>query len=121
MDAKLDKVENILSGINLLNAGKKREEAMEALRQLLPEVESFEAETRRLQDMIASSWLEHRSQQQENAELRKELNKERDRNFEQNVKISALTQRCKRAEKLLNKIPQEELKELLLEKKDYDR
>ena len=121
MDAKLDKVENILSGINLLNAGKKREEAMEALRQLLPEVESFEAETRRLQDMIASSRLEHRSQQQENAELRKELNKERDRNFEQNVEISALTQRCKRAEKLLNKIPQEELKELLLEKKDYDR
>ena len=112
MDAKLDKVENILSGINLLNAGKKREEAMEALRQLLPEVESFEAETRRLQDMIASSRLEHRSQQQENAELRKELNKERDRNFEQNVNISALTQRCKRAEKLLEKVPPEVLEHI---------
>ena len=71
MDAKLDKVEEILSGINLLNAGKKREEAMEALRQLLPEVESFEAETRRLQDMIASSRMEHRSQQQENTHLGK--------------------------------------------------
>ena len=112
MDAKLDKVEEILSGINLLNAGKKREEAMEALRQLLPEVESFEAETRRLQDMIASSRMEHRSQQQENTALRKELNKERDRNFEQNVKISALTQRCKRAEKLLEKVPPEVLEHI---------
>ena len=112
MDAKLDKVEEILSGINLLNAGKKREEAMEALRQLLPEVESFEAETRRLQDMIASSRMEHRSQQQENTALRKELNKERDRNFEQNVKISALTQRCKRAEKLLDKVPPEVLEHI---------
>ena len=112
MDAKLDKVEEILSGINLLNAGKKREEAMEALRQLLPEVESFEAETRRLQDMIASSRMEHRSQQQENTALRKEPNKERDRNFEQNVKISALTQRCKRAEKLLEKVPPEVLEHI---------
>ena len=112
MDAKLDKVEEILSGINLLHAGKKREEAMEALRQLLPEVESFEAETRRLQDMIASSRMEHRSQQQENTALRKEPNKERDRNFEQNVKISALTQRCKRAEKLLEKVPPEVLEHI---------
>ena len=112
MDAKLDKVEIILSGINLLNAGKRREEAMEALRQLLPEVESFEAETRRLQEMIASSRMEQRSQQQENAELWKELSKERNRNFEQNMKISVLEQRCKRAEKLLDKVPPEVLEHI---------
>lgn len=112
MDAKLEQMETTLNNINVFNAGKKREEAMEALRQLLPEVESFEAETRRLQDMIASSRMEHRSQQQENTALRKELNKERDRNFEQNVKISALTQRCKRAEKLLEKVPPEVLEHI---------
>ena len=96
----------------MFNAGKKREEAVALLTQLLPEVESFQAETQRLRDMIASSRLEHRSQQQENAELRKELNKERDRNFEQNVNISALTQRCKRAETLLEKVPPEVLEHI---------
>ena len=112
MDAKLEQLETTLNNINVFNAGKKREEAVALLAQLLPEVESFQAETRRLQDMIASSRMEHRSQQQENTALRKELNKERDRNFEQNVKISALTQRCKRAEKLLDKVPPEVLEHI---------
>ena len=112
MDAKLEQLEATLNNINVFNAGKKREEAVALLAQLLPEVESFQAETRRLQDMIASSRMEHRSQQQENNALRKELNKERDRNFEQNVKISALTQRCKRAEKLLDKVPPEVLEHI---------
>ena len=112
MDAKLEQMEATLNNINVFNAGKKREEAVALLAQLLPEVESFQAETRRLQDMIASSRMEHRSQQQENTALRKELNKERDRNFEQNVKISALTQRCKRAEKLLDKVPPEVLEHI---------
>ena len=112
MDAKLEQLEATLNNINVFNAGKKREEAVALLAQLLPEVESFQAETRRLQDMIASSRMEHRSQQQENTALRKELNKERDRNFEQNVKISALTQRCKRAEKLLDKVPLEVLEHI---------
>ena len=112
MDAKLEQLEATLNNINVFNAGKKREEAVALLTQLLPEVESFQAETQRLRDMIASSRLEHRSQQQENAELRKELNKERDRNFEQNVNISALTQRCKRAEKLLEKVPPEVLEHI---------
>ena len=121
MDAKLEQLEATLNNTNVFNAGKKREEAVALLAQLLPEVESFQAETRRLQDMIASSRMEHRSQQQENTALRKELNKERDRNFEQNVKISALTQRCKRAEKLLSKIPPEELDKLLPKQKGLER
>jgi len=41
MDAKLEKLETALNGINVLNAGKKREEAVALLAQLLPEVESF--------------------------------------------------------------------------------
>lgn len=45
MDAKLEKLETALNGINVLNAGKKREEAVETFKQLLPEVESFQAET----------------------------------------------------------------------------
>ena len=42
MDAKLEKLETALNGINVLNAGKKREETVALLTQLLPEVESFQ-------------------------------------------------------------------------------
>ena len=41
MDAKLEQLETTLNNINVFNAGKKREEAVALLAQLLPEVESF--------------------------------------------------------------------------------
>ena len=44
MDAKLEQLETALNGINVLNAGKKREAAVALLAQLLPDVESFQAE-----------------------------------------------------------------------------
>ena len=47
MHAKQEKLETTLNGINVLNAGKKREEAVALLAQLLPEVESFQSETQR--------------------------------------------------------------------------
>ena len=107
MDAKLEQLEATLNNINVFNAGKKREEAVALLAQLLPEVESFQAETQRLRDMATFAKLEQQYQQQENAEIRKELSKERNRNFEQNMKISALIQRCKRTEKMMGILPKE--------------
>ena len=53
MDAKLEQLETTLNNINVFNAGKKREEAVALLAQLLPEVESFQVETQRLRDTIA--------------------------------------------------------------------
>ena len=47
MDTKLEKLEAALSDVNVFNAGKKREEAAALLKQLLPEVESFQAEIQR--------------------------------------------------------------------------
>lgn len=41
MDAKLERLETTLIDINVFNAGKKREEAIATLKQLLPQVESF--------------------------------------------------------------------------------
>ena len=55
MDAKLEKLETALNGINVLNAGKKREEAVETFKQLLPEVESFQAEIQRMQQAVSQS------------------------------------------------------------------
>lgn len=98
-----------------------REEAIALLAQLLPDVESFQVETQRLRDAVAIYQQEQEFQQRENATLWNELKEERDHSFEQSVKISTLEQRCKRAEKQLNKLPDEVLKHLKQERNDRER
>ena len=121
MDAKLEKLEAALNSINVFNAGKKREEAVALLAQLLPEVESFQAETQRLRDTIAHERRNASFQREINADLRNELKAERSHSFDQSMKLSELERRCKRAEKLLSKIPQEELDKLLPKQKGLER
>ena len=112
MDAKLKQMEQTLNGINVLNAGKKRKEIVTLLAQLLPDVESFQAEALRLRDTITASQQKQKFQQCENAALRNELKEERDRSYEQRTKIFVLEARYKRAEELLNRLPAEVLKEV---------
>ena len=121
MDAKLEQLEEALKSINVLNAGKKREEIIALLAQLLPDVESFQTETQRLLDTIALSQQEQQLQQWKNNALLAELNEERDRNFKQHMQISELQRRCKRAEKLLSKLPEETLQQLRQAQKNRER
>ena len=107
MDAKLEKLETALNGINVLNAGKKREEAIETFRQLLPEVESFQAEIQRMQAAVSQSLSMQRCSDEENDALRDELTAERRKSAEQRAKLAVLKERYKRAEKLLSKVPKE--------------
>ena len=121
MDAKLEHLETTLNNINVFNAGKKREEAVALLAQLLPEVESFQAEIQRLRDTIAHERRNASFQREINADLRNELKAERNHSFDQSMKLSELERRYKRAEKLLSKIPQEELDKLLPKQKGLER
>lgn len=121
MDAKLEQLEATLNGINVLNAGKKREEAISQLAELLPQVESFQAETQRLLDTIALSQQEWQQQQWKNDALLDELNEERSRNYKQHMQISELQRRCKRVEKLLSKLPEETLQKLRQDQKNRER
>lgn len=121
MDAKLEQLETTLNNINVFNAGKKREEAVALLAQLLPEVESFQAETQRLRDTIAHERRNASFQREINADLRNELKTERNHSFDQSMKLSELERRYKRAERLLSKIPQEELDRFLPKQKGLER
>lgn len=105
MDTKLEKSEAALSDVNVFNAGKKREEAMALLKQLLPEVESFQAEIQRMQAAVSQSLSMQRCSDEENEALKDELTAERRKGYEQCAKMEALTARCKRAEKLLGRVP----------------
>ena len=107
MDAKLEKLETALIGINVLNAGKKREEAIETFRQFLPEVESFQAEIQRMQQAVAQSLSMQRCSAEENEALKDELTAERRKSAEQRSKLTVLEERYKRMEKLLDSIPKE--------------
>lgn len=106
MDEKLERLETTLSDVSIFNVKAKREEAVSLLAELLPDVESFLSETQRLNDALAVS--------------RQELNQERNRTFDQRMKISALEQRCQRAEKLLKQLPPEVLKQTKAAQKHRD-
>ena len=121
MDAKLEQMEATLNGVNILNAGKKRSEATKMLKELLPQIESFQVEMQRLLDTIALSQQERQHQQWKSAALQDELNGERDRNYKQHMQISELQRRCKRAEKLLSKLPEETLQQLRQAQKNRER
>ena len=107
MDAKLEQLETTLNNINVFNAGKKREEAVALLAQLLPDVESFQIETQRMQKIVALSISQQRRCTEENEALKSELAFERRKSFEQRAKLDALEKRYKRAEMLLNSVPKE--------------
>ena len=107
MDAKLVKLETALNGINVLNAGKKREEAVALLAQLLPEVESFQAEIQRMQQAVLQSLSMQRCSAEENEALKDELAAERRKSAEQRAKLAVLEERYRRAKKMLTKVPKE--------------
>ena len=105
MDAKLERLETALNDINMFNAGKKREEAVALLAQLLPEVESFQAEIQRMQQAVTKSLSMQRCSAEENEVLKDELTAERRKSAEQRAKLAVLEERYKRAEKLLSNVP----------------
>lgn len=107
MDAKLERLETALNDINMFNAGKKREEAIETFGQLLPEVASFQTEIQRMQQAVSQSLSMQRCSAEENETLKDELAAERRKSAEQRAKLTVLEERYKRAEKLLKQLPPE--------------
>ena len=121
MDAKLEQLESTLNGINFLNAGKKREEAVAQLAELLPQVESFQTEMQRMKDAITRERQDKNLQKEINEDLRSALNEELNRSFDQRLKISELERQYKSLEHLLGKIPREELEKFLPNQREYQR
>ena len=119
MDAKLEQLEATLNNINILNAEKKRKEAIALLAQLLPDVESFQSEVQRLRDAIATSQQDQQFQKQENDTLRNELKEERSHNFNQCLKIAALEKRCRRMEALICKLPPDIVQQIIRDQKNH--
>lgn len=113
MDAKLERLETALNDINMFNAGKKREEAVALLAQLLPEVESFQAEIQRMQQAVSLSLSMQRCSAEENEALKDELTAERRKSADQRAKLVVLEKRYERAEKLLKQLPPELLNRLM--------
>ena len=118
MDAKLERLETALNDINMFNAGKKREEAVALLAQLLPEGESFQVEIQRMQQAMSQSLSMQRYSAEENEALKDELTVERRKSAEQRAKLTVLEERYKRAEKILSKLPREMIARIKQENKE---
>ena len=112
-DKKISNIQEILPVLEaVLNAGKKREEAVALLAQLLPEVESFQAEIQRMQQAVLQSLSMQRCSVEENETLKDELAAERRKSAEQRAKLTVLEERYKRTEKLLKQLPLEITKQI---------
>lgn len=112
MDQKLEQMEQVLSDINVFNAGKKRDVALELLARFLPEVESFQAEVNRMQQKLQMSQLETKVQQAEKEKLMDNLETEKNKSFEKSCKLAALEDRYRKAEKILSQLPPEIIQQL---------
>ena len=118
MDAKLERLETALNDINVFNAGKKREEAIATLKQILPQVESFQTEIQRMQAAADAAQHQQRRSDRENETLKDELTAERRKSAEQRAKLTVLEERYKRAEKLLSEVSREMIARIKRENKE---
>ena len=87
-------------------------QSVHLLAQLLPDVESFQAETQRLRDATDAAQRQRQCSEKEVADLQAELQEERNFSFQQRAHISALESRCRKAEKLLKRFPLEVVREV---------
>ena len=60
-----------------------------------------------MQEAVSQSLSMQRDSAEENETLRSELTDERRKSAEQHAKLAVLEERCKRAEKIMGKIPKE--------------
>ena len=84
-------------------------------------VTAMDAKLEQLEATIAHERRNASFQREINADLRNELKAERSHSFDQSMKLSELERRYKRAERLLSKIPQEELDRFLPKQKGLER
>ena len=73
----------------------------------------FKISTLRLKELEQELFYLKTTREKEVAELQAELQEERNFSFQQRAHISALESRCRKAEKLLEMLPAEELKKFL--------
>ena len=112
LDKQYEEIVSALSDINVFNAGKKRDKALELLSAWLPDVEKFSKEIGKQQAYIDS--LKERIGQESDYAGRM-----RDEKYEQELKVQKANQRIfelqktnQQMERLLKKIPPEVLEEL---------
>lgn len=71
-----------------------------------------------MQEVVELSLSMQRRSDEENGALKDELSAERRKGYEQRAKMEALTARCKRAEKLLGRVPREMIEKTEDKKRD---
>ena len=105
LDKQAEKIKQSLEDMNVFNAGKKREEALEALAAWLPEAERFTAQVKGTQDYI-DQLVDISST------LSKKLSEKEERFTELSMEAAYMKHTLKTQQRLIDKIPQEVLDEI---------
>jgi hypothetical protein len=105
LDKQAEKIKQSLEDITVFNAGKKREEALNALTLWLPEAERFTAQVKGTQEYI--NQLVNTS-----STLSKKLSEKEERYTELSMEAAYMRHSLKAQQRLLDKIPREVMEEL---------
>jgi hypothetical protein len=105
LDKQAEKIKQSLEDITVFNAGKKREEALNALTLWLPEAERFTAQVKGTQDYI--NQLVNTS-----STLSKKLSEKEERFTELSMEAAYMRHSLKAQQRLLDRIPREVMEEL---------
>ena len=105
LDKQAGKIKTALEDINAFNAGKKRDEALEALAEWLPQAESFTAKAKSTQNYINQL-------SDKNFVLARRL-REKEKNFsELSMEATYMRHTLKAQQRLINSVPHEVLEEI---------
>lgn len=105
LDKQAEKIKQSLEDINVFNAGKKREEALNSLTMWLPEAERFTAQVKGTQDYI--NQLVDTS-----SALAKKLSEKEERYTELSMEAAYMRHSLKAQQRLLDRIPRDVMEEL---------
>lgn len=116
LDEKAQEISDALADINVLNAGKKREKALQIVAKWLPDAESFTAQLKTVDGYIrrleAGLKTSERTRQGDVADLKDKLEDKDDSLKKYKAEVYQLQENIRQQERLLKRIPPEALEEL---------
>ena len=122
LDEKAQEISDALANINILNAGKKREEALQIIARWLPDAESFTGQVKTVDGWIhkleKALHISERKRKDDISDLKDKIEEKDESLSKYRSEVYRLQEAIRQQERMLKRIPPEVLEEL---KKNRDR
>ncbi len=119
LDNHMEIIERLLGDINVFNATRKRQEALDELAKLLPAAEGFSAQVKQAQSSIDYVVSRNKTLQDRLDDKDEQLRKKEEAVMNKNIEAQRLQESVRRYERLLSRIPPEILEQVKTSQKTH--